>query len=130
MSFVIPTEELNFLINEALNVVPVKASVQILSNLLFEVRGGMLKITATDLMVGISCETDVKMLKEGAVALPAKKLASLLRELTAPTLQVTIHDNFVTEIQAGTSKFKIHGMAPIGFPQLPEVAAATSASAQ
>lgn len=126
MSFVIPAQEFNFLINHVLNVIPAKATVPILSNFLLEVKQGILRLTATDLMVGITCETDVKMLSEGSVALPAKRLAQLIRELTAPTLQINILENHLTEIQAGTSKFKIHGMSGADFPKLPDISGASS----
>ena len=126
MSFVIPTQEFSYLINQVQNVIPPKATVPFLSNFLLEVSEGLLKLTATDLMVSICCETDVKMLREGALALPAKRLSQLVRELTAPTLQVNLLDNYMTEIQAGTSKFKIYGMAGNEFPKLPDISEATS----
>lgn len=124
MSFIIPAQEFNFLINKVQAVIPVKPAMPILANFLLEVRQGILRLTATDLTVGIACETEVKMLAEGSIALPAKKLGQLIRELTSPHVQVTIHENFSAEIHTGTSKFKIHGMSPQGFPELPDVSGA------
>jgi DNA polymerase-3 subunit beta len=126
MSFIIPAQELNFLINKIQNVISAKPTMPILSNVLIEIKAGILKMTATDLTVGISCETEVKMLAEGAVALPAKKLGQLVRELTSPQVQVNIHDNYSVEIQSGTSKFKIHGMSPVEFPHLPDISDSSS----
>ncbi len=120
MSFIIPVQEFNFLLSKLQNVISAKPTMPILSNVLLEVRKGILKMTATDLTVGISCETEVKMLAEGSIALPAKKLSQLVRELTSPQLEMKIHDN-IAEIHSGTSKFKIHGMSGTEFPKLPDI---------
>lgn len=124
MTFFIPTQELNFLINKIQNVVPVKPAVPILANILLEVKEGLLTLTATDLTVGISCQTEVKALKEGRVAVPAKRFSQLVRELTAPQLQITLQDNQMVEIVSGTSKFRLHGASGEQYPQLPDVSEA------
>lgn len=125
MSFIIPAQEFNFLLSKLQNVISAKPTMPILSNVLLEVRKGILKMTATDLTVGISCETEVKMLAEGTIALPAKRLSQLVRELTSPQLEIKIHDN-IAEIHSGTSKFKIHGMSGSEFPKLPDISEAAT----
>lgn len=125
MSFIIPAQEFNFLLSKLQNVISAKPTMPILSNVLLEVRNGILKMTATDLTVGISCETEVKMLAEGTIALPAKRLSQLVRELTSPQLEMKIHDN-IAEIHSGTSKFKIHGMSGAEFPKLPDISEAAT----
>lgn len=121
MTFFIPTQELNFLINKIQNVVPAKPAVPILANILLELKDGLLTLTATDLTVGICCQTEVKMLKEGRITLPAKRFSQLVRELTAPQVQFTLQDNQMVEILAGTSKFRLHGVSPEPYPELPDV---------
>lgn len=126
MKFVIPTQELNYLINKILNVIPAKAAVPVLSNFLMEVSKGTLTLTATDLTVGIRCQTDVKVLEEGTTTLPARRMAQLVRELTVPNLQIATNENEITEITANTSKFKIHGVKSAEFPKLPDISSATN----
>lgn len=121
MKFLIPTQELNYLINKILNVVPQKAALPILSNIHIEVSKGILTITATDLTIGIVVKTEVKVLEEGSTTLPAKRFGQLVRELTAPNLQISTNDHHVTEIIANTSKFKINGMNGSEFPKLPDI---------
>ncbi len=121
MKFVIATQEFNYLISKCLNVVGLKATVPILSNLLIEAVNDELVITATDLTVGIRCFTEAKILEEGATTLPAKKLAQLVRELTSTNLEVTTNANEVTEIIADASRFKLHGMNRSEFPSLPNM---------
>ncbi|OJU81916.1 MAG: DNA polymerase III subunit beta [Chlamydia sp. 32-24] len=125
MKFVIATEELNYLINKCLNVVAQKSTLPILSNFLLEAKNGELILTATDLTVGVRCFTEAKIIEDGAVALPAKKFAQLVRELTAANIEITSHSNDIVEISANSSKFKIHGMNKNEFPSLPDVTDAT-----
>lgn len=121
MKFVIPTQEFNYLINKALNVVSPKATIPILSNILLEAADGQIRITATDLTVGVRCCSDVQVIEEGATTLPAKRLAQLLRELTVANVEVTTDANEITEIVAGASRFKLHGMGRADFPALPDL---------
>lgn len=121
MKFVISTQELNFLINKCLNVVPPKATLPILSNLLIEATNDELIITATDLSVGIRCYTEAKILEEGATTLPAKKFAQLIRELTSVNVEISTNENDITEIVADSSRFKLHGMNKNDFPSLPKI---------
>ena len=121
MKFVISTQELNYLISKCINVVSQKATIPILSNLLIEAKDGELRITATDLIVGIRCFTEAKILEEGATTVPAKRLAQLVRELTAVNVEVTTNSNEVTEIVADSSRFKLHGMSKNEFPALPDL---------
>lgn len=121
MKFVIATQEFNYLISKCLNVVSQKATIPILSNLLIEASNGMLTVTATDLTVGIRCFTEAKILEEGATTLPAKRLAQLVRELTAVNLELTTSPNEITEIVADGSRFRLHGMSKAEFPALPEL---------
>lgn len=121
MKFVIPTQEFNYLINKCLNVISAKATIPILSNILVEASNGVLTLTATDLTVGIRCFTEAKILEEGATTLPAKKLAQLVRELTAVNTEVSTKGNEVAEIIADGSHFRLHGMSKDAFPALPEL---------
>lgn len=121
MKFIIATQEFNYLISKCLNVVSQKATIPILSNLLIEASNGILTITATDLTVGIRCFTEAKILEEGSTTLPAKRLAQLVRELTAVNLELTTSSNEITEIVADASRFRLHGMSKAEFPAFPEL---------
>lgn len=125
MKFVIATQELNYLINKCLNAVAQKSTVPILSNFLIEAINDELIITATDLMVGVRCFTEAKILEEGATTLPARRFAQLIRELTAVNVEITSNSNETTEILANSSRFKLNGMSKNEFPALPDVSDAT-----
>lgn len=126
MKFLISTQELNFLINKIQNVVPQKATLPILSNFLIEAKNGMITLTATDLTVSIRAQTEAKIEEEGATALPAKRFAQLVRELTWANLEIITNENNLTEIVANTSRFKLYGMKASEFPNLPDISEAAS----
>jgi len=125
MKFVIATQELNYLISKCQSVVPQKPTIPILSNLLMEAKNGELVITASNLTVGVRCFTEAKILEEGSTALPAKKFASLIRELTAVNVEISTNENNITSVTADTSRFKLNGMNASEFPSLPDLSDAT-----
>lgn len=126
MRFLIPTQELNFLLNKIQNTIPVKPAIPILANVLFEVDNGWIKVTGSDLTVAISCKTDGKVFEKGIVALPAKRFVSLIRELTSPEVELMVDDKLNAHIQSGSSKFKIHGMRGADYPKMPLMSGASS----
>lgn len=121
MKFIISTQELNFLINKVQAVVPAKATIPILGNVLIEAKGGLLHFTATDLMVVIHCYTEAKIIEEGSTTLPAKKLAQLLKELTAVNVEVSVNDRDVAQIVAGSSRFSLNGLSKKEYPTIPDL---------
>ncbi len=121
MKFVISTQEFNFIIAKCLNIVAPKVTIPILANFMIEAKNDQLIITATDLTVGIRCFVEAKVFEEGKTTLPARRLAGLVKELTATNVQVATDENNITEIVADSSKFKLHGMNPHEFPSLPDV---------
>lgn len=124
MKFVISTQELNSLINKCLNVVSQRPTIPILANFLIEAANDELIITSTDLTVGVRCFTEAKILEEGATTLPAKRLAQLVRELTAVNVEVSSNANEATEIIANSSRFKLNGMSKSEFPSFPNMGGA------
>jgi len=121
MKFVISVAALNQLLNKLQNVVSQKATIPILANILIEASNDEIVLTATDLTVGIRCFAEAKVLEEGATTLPAKRFSQLVRELTVPHVEITTSESDVTEVAAGSSKFRLHGMSRKEFPSLPEL---------
>lgn len=121
MKFVISTHELNHLISKIQNVVPQKPTIPILTNFLIEANNDELILTATDLTVGIRCNTQVKILEEGATTLPARRLAQLVRELTTANIEISSNSQEMTTLVSGTSRFKLNGMSKEEYPSLPDL---------
>lgn len=129
MRFLIPTQELNYLLNKVQNAVPQKPTIPVLGNVLIEAsKNGLLRLVGSDMTLAIECETEVKVLEEGSIALPVRRLAPLVRELTSPQVEIVSNDGQIAEIISGSSKFRIHGMRGQEYPALPDMTGATSFS--
>src|SRR6202049_4920530 len=100
-------------------VVERKTTIPILSNLLVEAKGTRLAITATDLELSIRTSCEVKIKKEGAETIPAKKLLELVRLLPEGEIKFRLLENHWIEIVSDKKKYKLVGMARENFPALP-----------
>lgn len=128
MKFVISTQELNSVINKVQNVVPLKPAIPILSFFLIEANkeNNELIFTATDQTVGIRCIIGANILAEGAVVLPAKRLAQLIRELSTNDVEISSNKQETATLLAGTSRFKMNGIGKDLFPALPDLSHANA----
>ncbi|MDR3623893.1 MAG: DNA polymerase III subunit beta [Chlamydiales bacterium] len=125
MKLVISKQDLSQLIFKIQNIVPLKPTVPILSHVLIESANDELILTATDLVIGIRCFTEAKVLEEGSTTLPAKHFFQLIRELSNVPIEITTTTSGSTEIVAGPSSFKLSGMRKEEFPELPDLKDAT-----
>lgn len=122
MKVIISRLELVALIGKLQSVVAAKPSMPILANILVEAMDDQLIISATDLTVSMRAYAEAKVLEEGAITLPARRFFQLVRELTAPQVEIHATTPEVAMINAGSSHFKIHGMHKSEFPSLPDMA--------
>lgn len=102
------------------NVITSKSALPILSNILIETQQNMLKFTATDLDVGISCVIPVEIQEQGAITVPAKRFSDIIKELPSATVSIIAKKNNLVTIEAEPCQFKIMGLAREEFPKLPE----------
>lgn len=93
----------------------------ILANVLLECTGGNLRITGTDLEVGVRAKLPAQVIREGSVTVNAKKLYEIVREAPEEEIQLRRLDNDWVEIRSGKSVFKIVGIDAREFPQFPKV---------
>lgn len=100
-------------------VVPSRSTLPILSHLLLEAKGDILQLTATDLEMGITTKVPAEVVEEGAIAVPAKRLNDLIKELPNEVLQVNSKKNQQITMECGRGLFKIMGLAKEEFPKLP-----------
>lgn len=101
------------------NVVEKKSTMPILANVLIEVVGKRLKVSATDLEVGISVDCPAEVFKAGRVTVFARGLYDIIKELPDQLIHIKMLDNNWLAITCGKSKFKIVGMSAEEFPSMP-----------
>ncbi len=120
MKFSVSKEKLLAGLQTVQNVVSTRTTLPILSNVLLHAADGQLRLTTTDLDVGVSGVIDAQIEKPGATTLPARRLANIVRELPAAEVQIEIDAKNVASIRCGQSFFKILGLPEEEFPPLPK----------
>ena len=102
------------------NAVSLKSSLPILSNVLLETEKNALRLTATDLDIGICSTIPSDVEQEGAITLPAKKFFDIIRALPEGSdITLSMKKNNFVMIKSGKAEFKIIGLPKEEFPQLP-----------
>jgi DNA polymerase-3 subunit beta len=102
------------------NVISAKSALPILSNILLEAQQGNLRLTATDLDVGITCVIPVDTQEVGAITVPAKRFSDIIKELPVDEVNLVTKKNNQVNIHAEACEFKIMGLGKEEFPKLPE----------
>lgn len=102
------------------NIITVKATLPILSNILLESQTKDIRLTATDLDIGISCVIPVDILEQGSITIPSKRLGDIIKELPGNDVIITVKKNNLIIIETENCQFKITGLSKEEFPRLPE----------
>ncbi len=101
------------------NVVSVRSTLPILSNVLIEAGDDKLRFTTTDLEVSVTCAVTGNVLSEGQTTLPVRRLSSIIRELSDSVIELDIDDHDAAVVTCGSSYFKIIGISSDEFPAVP-----------
>ncbi len=121
MEFTVAKSELLNELNLTQGVVERKTTIPILSNILLEASDPTLRMSATDLELGVHCGCPAKVKKEGAGTVPAKRLLEIVRSLPEAEISFKVLENHWVQITCQRSSFKLVGMAKDNFPALPAV---------
>jgi DNA polymerase III subunit beta len=103
-------------------------TVPILGHVLIEPEGNKLKLSATDLEVGIRTEVACKASEKSSLTLNARKLFEIVREAEGDEVSFKSLDNDWIELKCGRARFKMMGLDPRSFPAMP--AQSTKGSAE
>jgi DNA polymerase-3 subunit beta len=103
-------------------------TVPILGHVLIEPEGSKIRLSATDLEVGIRTEVACKASEKGSLTLNARKLFEIVREAEGEEVSFKSLENDWVELKCGRARFKMMGLDPRSFPAMP--AQATTGSAE
>lgn len=98
-----------------------RATMPVLSHVLLNVAKNRIGISATDLETTMSTWSTAEVLKEGALAVPARKLYEIIKELEGGDIEVEEIGNHWIEIRTSSAVFKIAGLPSDDFPIIPEL---------
>lgn len=120
MKFTVERTEFLPAIQAVLNVVSARTTLPIISNVLLQSTNKELALYATDLDTSIRTKLTVTMSEEGAIALPAKKLGEIIREMPEATIAFIAEDKKVS-MTCGKGKFQLTGVDSEDFPPFPKI---------
>ncbi len=112
-------KELLHLLSKTQNIVEKRNTMPILVNVLLEASGEKLKIFATDLEVSLTDEIAVEVFQEGKVAVSAKNLFDIVKELPEGFIDLSKKENQWLEIKQNRSVFNIVGISADEYPVFP-----------
>lgn len=97
-----------------------KSSMPILSNVLVTAeKNGRIRLSATDLYLGVSSFSDANVKKPGNVAVSARTIYEIVKNLPEGEVRVAVDEKHAAEIRAGKVRYRIPGMPGDDFPPLP-----------
>lgn len=100
------------------NVVEPRQTMPILANVLVEAEGDAMRLTATDLEVGVRVNLPARVSTPGAVTISARKLLEIVKELPPAPLAMKVQENAWVALRCAGAAYKLVGLAPEDFPQV------------
>jgi len=92
----------------------------VLGNILISKDEGQLRLSATDLTMGVSVWMDAKMDGDIGLTLPAKTLTDVVNSFTEPEVTFSVNGKPEAALKCGTYKGVVKGIEAGEFPNLPQ----------
>ena len=100
-------------------VVERRNTMPILGNALIETANGGITISATDLEVSLRTTCTAEIADEGSIAVSAKTLFEIVRELPEGSIHIRANANDRLRLSSGRAKFSLAGFPGSAFPEIP-----------
>ncbi|MCB2203939.1 DNA polymerase III subunit beta [bacterium] len=118
MKFSAVSSDLHKALSKIISVVPTKSTLPILENVLFELAGNELRLTASDLEISMTVALQVGGEEDGKVAVPAKKLNETLRALSSTDMMFSADEtNHRISLKTDQGEYKMAGEGATNFPE-------------
>ncbi len=118
-------ENLNKALAAVSRVVGSTTTLPVLANVLLATDGNRLKLTTTNLEIGINYWVGAKVNQPGGVTVPARLLADFIANIPDGTVDLEVDKNNLT-VKTDNYRSVLNGIAADEFPSLPVVEKATS----
>jgi DNA polymerase-3 subunit beta len=107
-------------LQRAQNIVERKTTLPILSHILMETEPSGLRLSSTDLEVGVTETCTAEIIQEGSTTIHARKFFEIMREFPEGEIHLEQKEEQL-EIRAGRSRFRLRSLAPDEFPRIPAI---------
>ena len=119
-------ENLNIALSSVSRFVALKAQLPILSNILFSTDAGRLKLSATNLELGINYWLGAKISAEGSFTIPAKEITEFVSYLPTGKLDLELNPQSLLEVSSAKAQSTFTTIPAADFPVLPSINEKTS----
>jgi len=108
-------------VNMVSRAVSPRSTLPVLSNILVKTDDGRLRLSATNLELGITCWINAHVEIEGAITVPARTFTDLISNLPSDKVSLTLdHSTQTLNVRCGTSETNIKGIDAEEFPPIPK----------
>ncbi len=114
-------ENLNFGLQNTGHLVNKNINLPILNNVLIEAKNGGVKLSSTNLEVGISCNVRCKTEKEGNFTVDAKLFSEYINLLPNEQVEINLEENDSLGVSCKNYDTKLKGIAADDFPVIPTI---------
>ena len=113
-------ENLNKALIHSSRIISVRSSLPILDNILISTDQGRLKVSATDLELGINYWIGAKIEKDGAIAVPSRLITEFISNIKEDKINISVEDSNVL-IEGEKYNATIKGVNAEDFPSIPDI---------
>ena len=113
-------ENLNKGLSVVSRLVSTKGTLEILSHILLKTESGRLRITATNLEIGINYKIGAKIDSEGEITVPARLFTDFVSQLPGGKIDLNLKDDTLFS-STGNFKSQIKGLPADEFPLIPKI---------
>ncbi len=103
----------------------VRSQLPILSNILLKVEGSKLKVSGTNLEIGVVKTLNIEAGEDGDITIPSKTLVEVIANLSGEKLELESHSDLI-EISTTTFSSKMNGISASEFPEIPLIGKETA----
>lgn len=117
MNFTVAVKEFALALSRISSAIPQRSPMPVLENVLLELEGPLLSLTATDMDITVTTTLEVAGTGNGAILVPARRLTDTIRALDTGNLSfVADPDTRRVTLQTASGEYRLSGMDPAEFP--------------
>ena len=121
MEFKVNSKVLEKLLSKIIPAVPTRTPMPILENFLFEIKDGLLTVSATDLEIALISSLNVAADENIRMVIPAKLLYDIIKSLDESQLLFQTESNQKLKIKTDNGIYNLSYSSPEDFPSIPTV---------
>jgi len=114
-------------VNACARAINPRSPLPILSHLLLEAKGSSVRLTATDLDVGLSIGLEAEIQEAGSITCPARLMQDIVSKFPAGRVELKTLNEGRMQLSCGNSKYELSTLPAEEFPSLPDLDETSSA---